>query len=232
MRHLKPILFALLLTTPAGPLLAQRANAELSIRVVDQKTGAPVPSARVEISGNRRSGGLTSAAGELRVRGLEARQHLVSVERVGYKYQQFVADMTPGGVLAVDIEIEPVPIELAGVRARATRERRALRNVGYYERARQGFARVLDRNTIEERKPLQMADLFRGMLGFRVILSGRGSEPTLISARGPMTLGTANPTCAPAVFVDGARFPADPVRGNARRIGGLPWRQKAARPAR
>ncbi|MBD0320092.1 MAG: carboxypeptidase regulatory-like domain-containing protein [Gemmatimonadetes bacterium] len=232
---MKTILTAALLALWAQPLLAQRSP-ELVIRVVDQKTGAAVPSARIEISGQRRAG-LTSSAGELRIAGLEPRQHLVSVERVGYTYYQFIADMTPGGTLAVDVELEPVPIELAGVKATGVRERRALRDVGYYERARQGFARVLDRNAIDERKPLQMIDLFRGMLGFRVAPSGRSSEPTLFSARGAMSLGSANSTCSPAIFVDGAPFPASELNSLSPRtveaieaypgIAGVPLRYSA-----
>lgn len=54
MRHLKTILF-------------------------DQQTGAAVPSARIEISGKVRAG-LTTAR-ELRIAGLEPRQHLESVQR-------------------------------------------------------------------------------------------------------------------------------------------------------
>ena len=204
MRHLKRILVAALLGIPA-PLLAQRAAPELVIRVVDQATGAAVPSARVEISGKRRAG-LTSEAGELRIAGLEARKHLVGIERVGYKYEQFIADMTPGGTLAVDIELAPEPVALAGVRATSRRERKALRDVGLYERARQGFATVIDRDRIERRATMQPIDLLRGVRGFRVGLSPRG-DLRLFSSRGPVSLGTSNNSCEPALFLDGVSFP-------------------------
>lgn len=205
MRHLKPILIAALLGAPA-PLLAQRAAPELVIRVVDQATGAAVPSARVEISGKRRAG-LTSDAGELRIAGLEARKHLVGIDRVGYKYEQFIADMTPGGTLAVDIELVPEPVALAGVRATGRRERKALRDVGLYERAKQGFATVIDRDQIERRATMQPMELLRGVPGFRVGLSQWG-DLRIFSSRGPVGLAATNDSCEPAVFVDGVPYPA------------------------
>lgn len=196
------------------PAVAQRAPPELVIRVVDEATDAPVPSARVEISGKRRAG-LTSDSGTIHIEGLEARKHLVGILRVGYRYEQFIADMTPGGVLAVDIELHPSAVAVEGVTATGTRERRALRDVGYYERARQGFASVLDRAKIEEERPIATLDLFRGMRGFRVAYSGGGGGTTpdvkLFSSRGSVSLAPTNDTCVPDLFLDGVRVPTSDI---------------------
>jgi TonB-linked SusC/RagA family outer membrane protein len=111
-----------MLVVGAGPLAAQQTGI-ITGRVTEAVSGAPVPSAQVQILSTN-LGALTDAQGRYTIRAVPARAVSVRVLRVGYQEQSKPATVTAGASLTVDIALRQASISLTPVVTTATGETR------------------------------------------------------------------------------------------------------------
>ena len=179
------------LTALALPGLASATQwpGELSGRVVDALTRTPLGAAEVLVEPGARKTS-TDASGGFRLRGLEPGSYRVSVRRLGYRRTYRDIDVRNGAVARVALELTPVALEIAGIRA-------TVASVG-------GI--VLLREEIVRSGARTAGDAVEAVPGIVVVERTRGG-PQLVSVRG------ANPD-AVLVLLDGVPL-NDPVTGEA-----------------
>lgn len=188
---------------PAGSLVSARVlrladSAQTAPRggVVVRSTGAPIPSARVEVARDTsdiRSGddgqfafaATTPSTGEMRVVG------------VGFRPMRSLLD-TAARTVVVTLdalgarELAAVTVEGQRARSEAPAE--------FEQRQAAGFGRFITRDDIVRRNPIQLFHMIDGVPGLLVDQSsGRVTNTRGASMRG---------TCEPLYFVDGARLDA------------------------
>ncbi|HSG81597.1 MAG TPA: TonB-dependent receptor [Gemmatimonadota bacterium] len=178
-------------TALALPVWAQYPG-ELTGRVTDAITGAPVENAFIEVIGT----GLTAYSdgrGEFGIRGLEPGRHTVRVTRMGYEPQEREIEARNGAATRVtfSLGLQPVGVEEIRVDAGPT-----------LDMARD----VVTREEIEASGELTAADLLEGRAG--VVIQRRGpAAPQTVSIRG----SSADEVL---VLLDGAPL-NDPITGAA-----------------
>lgn len=198
---------AWLASLSAEPGHAQRVEtATLVIWITDQTTGAPITNARVAAAEADRQV-FSDRSGRAEIGRITPGNLFVTVEGLGYSRERFVLDLSAGGTLEVELALVPLPLELEGVAADVERQNAALRQVGFYERQREGFGTHITREQIDDRKPQRMSDLFRGVRGMRVEATGRLGDGAyrLVSTRGIVSV--SNRACSPKLFIDGIGVP-------------------------
>lgn len=135
-RSLPPLVPAalalLLLLSPRAPLGAQQQGAaaqrvELSGRVVDGNTGAPVAQAVVALPALRRQA-VTDAEGRFRLDRVPAGEHAVEVKRLGYANLKRFWTAAPGGE-PTELRLLPQPMVLERVTVVEDRLERRRRRV-------------------------------------------------------------------------------------------------------
>ncbi|MGZ8377149.1 MAG: SusC/RagA family TonB-linked outer membrane protein [Gemmatirosa sp.] len=104
----------------ATPLAAQQTGV-ITGRVTDGASGAPVPSAQVQIVSTN-LGALTDAQGRFTIRAVPARAVSVRVLRVGYQEQARPATVVAGQTLTLDIALRQASVSLTPVVTTATGE--------------------------------------------------------------------------------------------------------------
>ena len=128
--------------------------------------GAPVPGARVTISGSN-AFAITGDAGRFELAGQAVGEHMLFVRRLGFR-----ADSRPVVVSAASAGelrwvLTAVPVHLAEVVALGSPSEFEMTS-GFGERRRRGPGVFFDRSDIERRKPHILTDLLRSVAGFRV----------------------------------------------------------------
>lgn len=126
-RSLLPVLAALLLALPAGaqeqPAPAPRVDvagrvsathADFTGRVVNARTGAPVPDAIVRLPGLHRQT-VTDSAGRFRIPRVPAREHRVLVSAMGYADMTQAADVRMARQAEIALPPQPVVLERINV---------------------------------------------------------------------------------------------------------------------
>lgn len=131
-----------------------------------------------------------------------AGDYFVRAERTRYHtLWDGVFEFQEEGLLEVSLFLRPRPVEVEGLEVeveRTAQKRRRLRSQGFYERAAAGFGRFIGPEKLEERQYFFFSDILRGIPGIiytgdSVRFRGYGLEPT----------------CAPNIYIDGARTFAD-----------------------
>lgn len=131
-----------------------------------------------------------------------AGEYFVRAERTRYHtLWDGVFEFQEEGLLEVTLFLRPRPVQIEGLEVeveRAAQTRRRLRSQGFYERAAAGFGRFIGPEKLEERQFFFFSDILRGIPGIiytgdSVRFRGYGLEPT----------------CAPNIYIDGARTFAD-----------------------
>jgi hypothetical protein len=181
--------------------LADSAASGARRGTVVQRSGAPISSARVEVSrdtsvmrtgSNGQFGFAASApaAGEIRVVG------------VGFRPVRTVLDSAARDIV---VTMDPLSAqELAAVTVEGQRVRSEAPDE-FEDRRKAGFGRFITRDDIVRRNPMQLFHMFDGMPGMQV----NQATGRLRNLRGTSLSGG----CEPNYFVDGIRF--DVGQGNA-----------------
>lgn len=113
-------LAAMTLLALASPLARAHAQqGSITVRVVDKSNQRPVDQAQVFVVGTT-IGGLTNAEGTFVLRGVPPGSHTVRVLRVGYGEAKQAVTVGAGETARVEIEVEPLAINLAPVVTTAT----------------------------------------------------------------------------------------------------------------
>ncbi len=161
--------------------MAQTEPAELR-GVVTGVTGNPIEGVEILVVGP----GLmatTDAAGQFAVRGIAEAQYVVRVRRIGYKAQQFGADLRGGTVKEVEIILETGAYELPEVAVTA----RALKPIEYgwttryddfFRRRRVGLGYFFTRADIQRKSPYQTPNILAGIPGVHLRFRQLGPRGT------------------------------------------------------
>jgi vitamin B12 transporter len=187
-------LTALVLAFTARAALAQYPG-ELSGRITDAISGAPVEGVLVEVIGSGPTT-LSDGRGEFRLRGLEPGGHSVRFTRIGYQSQAREIEVRNGGTTWLAVRLGARPIELEEIRAPASVPRSEVAPAVI----------AIGRDEIEASGEHTAAGLLEGRAGLVVQRHGPAGRQT-VSIRG----GSADQVL---VLLDGAPA-ADPLTGAA-----------------
>lgn len=168
------LMFALV----AAPASAQQTG-EVTGRVMNTETAAPVSSASVEVrsgSGATLTGVLTDPQGRFRISGLQPGSYSLVVSLVGFLTASQPVAITAGSITAIgDIALEPSAVLLNPVVVSASkRQEKALDAPAHVE--------VVTSQAIEERPSTSLTDHLKSAPGLTFISQGLNS--TNVSARG------------------------------------------------
>ena len=178
----------------AGRVVSDTAATGRLLGVVTDSAGTPVVGARVEAG--PRFVAVTDSKGAFALRGLPRGPLVLSVRRLGYApshTQWELGDIA----LTLHLRIDPFPVMLAPVVARAARRPYDARLAGFYERRAQHLGYSFDRAQIDSIGTFRMTELLQRVPGVRKYTM-RGALGTSVTMSGA--------SCPPLVMVDG--FPA------------------------
>lgn len=183
--------------------------------VTDRESGALLSGVRVSAGGGQ--GVFSDLRGEFVLERLVGGQHVVELSMIGYHSRADTIRVVPGRVTTVQVSLSVDPVQLEPIEVSVERREVVLQRRGFYHRQRVGFGKFIDRETIEQRAPTEMTDLFSGLAGVElysapfsqlekwvVLRSGRFKTP---KPRGGEE-EESDPTdiyerCFPRVYVDG-----------------------------
>jgi TonB-linked SusC/RagA family outer membrane protein len=109
---------ALGLVAPVAAM-AQARTGTITGRVVEAGTGAPVPSAQIQVVGSN-VGAITNEQGRFTIREVPARQVTVRVLRIGYAEQTGTVAVAAGGTATLDLTVSRTAVTLSTVVTTAT----------------------------------------------------------------------------------------------------------------
>lgn len=138
------------------------------------------------------------AGGEWMIPDAPAGTRIVTVRAVGYYPERRVVDIATNAA-PMRSSLSTLKAVLDTVKVNATLLYDRDRN-GFQQRRRMGIGHFLTREEIARRHAIETTDLFRTMLGIRVVQAGAFDSVLLM--RG----GGFSPWCRPATFVDGMRI--------------------------
>jgi hypothetical protein len=188
-------------------LLAGRAPAqEITGQLIDSATGLGIPNAAIVLSSVEEGGAdhgaaLTDSQGNFRLRAPAPGRYRLRVARIGYApLLTEVVEIGARERLDLELRTAPAPVDVEGVEVTSTPVRaersRGLERWGFYDRQRMGFGTFITRAEIEERRPADTPEIFRGRAGFRLVQGAAGTGYRVISTRGPQG-------CNPDIYLDG-----------------------------
>jgi hypothetical protein len=96
-----------------APARAQGAGASLALQVIDGESKAPLAGATVYLDGVPR--GVSDSTGRVILRGLEPGRHLLEVVMIGRRSEAPEVEIPGGGVLSLEVELEPQAVVLPEV---------------------------------------------------------------------------------------------------------------------
>ncbi|MEA2762936.1 MAG: hypothetical protein QOD47_2220 [Gemmatimonadaceae bacterium] len=179
----------------AGPrlLMAQAAG---SVRgVVHDSLGGVVGSAHLTIKGSQTQA-ISDSTGAFRLVDIPAGGAVLEVRRLGYRPISTALTIGAGRELNVDVELAPVPEQLAPVQVRQKAEVYDSRLAGFNERKTKHLGYFVTRERLDRMNSHRFVDALREMPGV--------SMRTLRG--GVVTVSIRGSRCAPMFYMDG--FPA------------------------
>jgi hypothetical protein len=192
-RFLCPVKRILIPLLVPGVVLSQAVG---SVRgVVHDSLGGVVGSAHVSISGvgiPTRS----DSAGAFRLWGIPPGNAVLDVRRLGYRPTSIPVTIAAGSELSVDVNLAPVPEQLAPVEVRRRPEVYDSRLAGFNERKSKHVGYFVTREKLDRMSSARFVDALREMPGV--------SMRTLRG--GVVTVSIRGARCAPMFYMDG--FPA------------------------
>ena len=165
--------------------------------VTDARGGAPIDRASVQIRPGG-VGGMTDIRGRFATEVLTPGPKQIEVRAFGYAPRTETVDVVLHRVTLLRVSLSPSPVELNPIEVSVERRELALQDIGYYNREAEGFGEFIDRETIEQRAPVQMSDLFRRIVGAEVRSGADGPFQRFVILRGGRSEG-----CFPRVLLDG-----------------------------
>lgn len=163
----------------------------------DAEGGGSIPRAAVRVLGAD-AGTLTDQRGEFSLTDVSAGTLAVEFSALGYVTRTDTVRVMPGRVTNVRVGLSADPVRLDPIEVSVERRELALQDLGFYNREAEGFGEFIDRETIEQRAPVQMSDLFRRIVGAEVRSGADGPFQRFVMLRGGRSEG-----CFPRVVLDG-----------------------------
>jgi len=163
--------------------------------VVYDSVSGVVSSAHVSIKGSALST-TSDSAGAFRLAKIPAGNAVLEVRRLGYRPVSIAIMIPAGSELEVEVELAPVPGQLAPVEVRRRAEAYDSRLAGFNQRKSKHLGYIVTRETIDRMNSHRFVDALRSMPGV--------SMRTLRG--GVVTVSLRGARCAPMFFMDG--FPA------------------------
>jgi hypothetical protein len=186
---------------------AQSGPAAVQIIAREEGTGVPIPGAQVTVNG---VGSVAVSDSMGRAHGIVVRTgvRLVQVRRVGYLPESFTAEFRPGEAVEAEVDLQRAPLELEGLTVTGLMPSRALRDVGFYGRRKQGFGHFVDAEEIFRRKDSYLSSLIRSIPGVNVVYcEGKplclDKGYVLVAGGGALSM---NSDCKMQVYLDGMRI--------------------------
>lgn len=153
-----------------GAIMLERQRSETVIlgSVTDARTGSPIPAAVVSLDGAVNVA--TNLDGEFRIADVTPGQHVLQVRRIGFRRALVTIDFPandPG--IEVEIELDPVPVELPEVVVEGERTLYAYGRLrDFYERRSRGVGHFITRWDLEKRVPRLVSEALFGVPGLQV----------------------------------------------------------------
>ena len=200
-RIVRVALAMMLVAAGAG---AQAPGAIIVFGVVRNAQGVPIQGAEVWIDGTDHRV-VSNDSGEYRIDGVPSGKSKVMVRRIGFHPDSKRLTLAPGDTKQVKFVLDGMLEELDAVLVTA-REGSNGRMQEFWARRMVGLGVFITRSEIERRRPGQTADLFRSVMGIRVISRPEGTR--LVSGRSgisasPRGNSAASNACAMQYYVDG-----------------------------
>ena len=176
-------------------------TASISGLVLDQETNDPVMGVEMSVDGTSTLS-ITNDQGEFRFEEVLSGSLILRSRRLGYEERMDSLSVPEGALIDVTVRLSTEPVELeelvVEVRSRLLEQR------GFYERQRTGYGGVfIDRETIEDRNPNVITDLFRTMSGLRVVYGGLFGPKVFVNQN--ITFSDGGLGCEPSLMLDGVR---------------------------
>jgi hypothetical protein len=183
---------------------AQSQGAIIVFGVVRNAQGVPIQGAEVWIDGTDHRV-VSNDSGEYRIDGVPSGKSKVMVRRIGFHPDSKRLTLAPGDTKQVKFVLDGMLEELDAVLVTA-REGSNGRMQEFWARRMVGLGVFITRSEIERLRPGQTADLFRSVLGIRIISRPEGTR--LVSGRSgisasPRGNSAASNACAMQYYVDG-----------------------------
>lgn len=190
LRGVHPIL---MLALVPGVALAQAVG---SVRgLVRDSLGGVVTDAHVAIKGSA-ARTATASDGGFRLVGIPSGEAILEVRRLGYRPVSTPLVVPAGTELQVDVELAPIPEQLAPVQIDRRAEVYDSRLAGFNARKSKQVGHIVTREKLDQMNSARFVDALRGMPGV--------SMRTLRG--GVVTVSLRGARCAPLFYMDG--FPA------------------------
>lgn len=200
-RHIRRVAaFTVLGVSSWGAAGAQSPPAQMSGRVTDAGTHAPLAGAAIVLLPDRRAV-FTDSAGRYVFPGLPTGTVRLLVRATDYPATQVIVDLEPGAVVQRDIELDSTQLdtaELAPVTVNANAPVFDYRLVGFEQRRRTGRGHYLTDDEIKKSGGSNLQDLTRGIPGVTLYCGGGGPGH---GCRIHMVRALQN--CDPEYYVDG-----------------------------
>jgi hypothetical protein len=166
------------------PTRAQGGIVTLQLQVADAESRAPLAGAIVHLDGTPRA--VSDSTGRVILRGLEPGRHLLEVVMLGRRPATPEIEVAEGGVMSLEVELEPQPVALPGVTAISGRGGTARGSMARGER--RGGRRHLERAEIERSSARRLSDLLirNGAMQPDGRIRGARCAPELVVDRQPL----------------------------------------------
>jgi len=197
---------AVVLAMAAGPAFAQAPVSTIVFGTVRNNSGVALRGAEVWIDGtNRRA--VSSDSGEFRIDNAPSGHVKVMVRRLGFQPASKKLSLEPGDTRQVKLVLDGLPDELEAiiVNERASASGRLQE---FWARRMVGIGVFITRAEIEQRHPANVGDLFRGVMGVRVVSGGNGESTRLVTGRQSVSASRVNSSaasgaCSMQYYIDG-----------------------------
>ena len=193
---------AVALSLAAGVSLQAQGTGGTITGVVHDTAGAPVAGADVSVrAGTVRA--RTDSSGRFALTGLGADKYTVVARKLGFAPTSFDVSLGKNGHVDIKLTFDRRMPMLDTVIVRGTRECSELSLDGFICRRHSENGVFLDYTEIDEKEPIYVADIFRGIPGFRIETRSTGEGPIRVPVM-------ANGFGCITALVDGR--PASPAR--------------------
>jgi hypothetical protein len=163
--------------------------------MVRSKDGKSLSGSRLIVQGSGVTG-TTDDDGSFTLTGLPAGTRTLEVRHIGYAPARAVVDLASDRTTSATITLDKIADVLSEVTVYGDQSASSMRLEGFRQRMHAGFGHFITRADIEQRAPLRLTDLLRGIPG--VVVERSGAFDYRVVSSNPRSL------CAGAVvYVDG-----------------------------
>ena len=126
--------------------------------------------------------------------------------QIGYAPRTDQVDVVLGRVTNIRVALSPDPVELAPIEVEVERREVVLQDVGFYSRELEGFGEFVDREAIENWRPVEVTDIFSRLPGVELFADPNNPLEEYIVLRGGRQssfMSGSYGRCFPRVVLDG-----------------------------